>query len=102
MMGTFLWTKYLRCPADFPMRDETKSELQEDRMLLFPLHTLVDEMGFAKGKTLVNGEMVQKQIQNEEGWNTVLVRRSKSASRGKSSRRRDGKSYENVVRGNVT
>lgn len=44
--------------------------------------------------------MVHEQIEDEDGWNTVPVRRSKSASRGRSSRRRDGRSYENVVRGN--
>lgn len=46
--------------------------------------------------------MVQEQIEDEEGWSIVPVRRGKSASRGSSSGRRDGRSYENVVCGNRT
>lgn len=66
-------------------------------MLLFLQPTLVDELGFAKGETSVRGKIFQEQIEHEEGWNSVSIRRSKSASRGRSSGRRDGRSYENVV-----
>ncbi|KAM0962958.1 hypothetical protein FF2_021909 [Malus domestica] len=50
----------------------------------------------------MRGEMVQEQMEDEDGWNTVPVRKSKSDSKGKSSGRRDSRIYENVVRGNRT
>ncbi|KAM1281370.1 hypothetical protein ACFX15_021544 [Malus domestica] len=64
--------------------------------------TLVDEVGSVKGETTMRGEMVQEQMEDEDGWNTVPVRKSKSDSKGKNSGRRDSRIYENVVRGNRT
>ncbi|KAM1315722.1 hypothetical protein ACFX13_019605 [Malus domestica] len=71
-------------------------------MLLFPQPTFVDEFGSGEGETPVRCENVQEHNEEEKGWNTVFLRRSRSASRERGSTHRNGKSFENVVRGNRT
>ncbi|KAB2597195.1 hypothetical protein D8674_000115 [Pyrus ussuriensis x Pyrus communis] len=90
------------CSANFPVSDETKSELHDGVMFLFPQPTLLDEFGFADRETPIRGENVQEHNEEEEDRNIIPVRRSRSANKGRGSARRDGKSYENVVRGNKT
>ncbi|KAM1181480.1 hypothetical protein EV1_000075 [Malus domestica] len=91
----------LVCPADFPMSDETKSELHDGVMLLFPQPNLLDEFGSTDRETPIRGENVQEHNEEEEDWNIVSVRRSRNVNRGRSSAHSDGKSYENVVRGQM-
>ncbi|TQD95396.1 hypothetical protein C1H46_018991 [Malus baccata] len=43
----------LVCPANFPVSDETKSELHEGVMFLFPQPTLVDKIGSDEDETMV-------------------------------------------------
>ncbi|KAM1063554.1 hypothetical protein ACFX10_027650 [Malus domestica] len=88
------------CPTDFPISEETKEELHDGVMLLFPQHILVDEFSFAEGKVHAHGDSTQEQLKEEKGWTPVLVMRGRSANRGRSLASGDGRSYDNVVRGN--
>ncbi|KAM1074535.1 hypothetical protein ACFX11_019717 [Malus domestica] len=90
------------CPADFPISEETKNELQDGVMLLFPQPTLVDEFSSADGDVQVRGDNFQEQYIEDDGWTQVLVKWTRNNSRGRGSARRDGISYDNVVRGNRT
>lgn len=92
----------LVCPVDFPVSEETKKELHDGVMLLFPLPTLVDEFSSVEGVAHSHGDNTQEHFEEDEGWITVLVRRGRSANRGRGSARRDKRSYDNVVRGNRT
>ncbi|KAM1794257.1 hypothetical protein ACFX11_034752 [Malus domestica] len=50
LMDRIVKDETLVCLANFPVSDETKSELHEGVMLLFPQPTLVDEIGFDEVK----------------------------------------------------
>ncbi|KAB2617253.1 hypothetical protein D8674_013122 [Pyrus ussuriensis x Pyrus communis] len=61
--------------------------------------TLVDEFSSADGDVQVRGDNVQEQHMEDEGWTQVPVRWTKNNSRGRGFARRDGRSYDNVVKG---
>lgn len=102
LVDRLLKDEMLVCPTDFPMSDETKSELHDGVMLLFPQPTLLYEFGTVDRETPFRVENVQEHNKEEEDWNTFPVRRSRTANRGRGSAHRDCKSYETFVRGNKT
>lgn len=56
----------LVCLADFPISEETKKELHDGVMLLFPQPTLVDEFSSAKGGVHAHGDSTQEQLKEEK------------------------------------
>ncbi|KAB2626097.1 hypothetical protein D8674_017757 [Pyrus ussuriensis x Pyrus communis] len=77
-------------PADFPISEGTKKDLHDGVMLLFPQPTLLDEFSSVKGDIHARGDNTQEHLKEDEGCTPVLVRRPKSANRGRGSARRDG------------
>lgn len=72
-------------------------------MMFFPHPLLVDKVVTREGDNPDLGDHSQDHVMNEsEGWSTVLLRKNMSASRNIGGIRRDGKTYDNVVRGNKT
>ncbi|KAM1242776.1 hypothetical protein ACFX2G_035093 [Malus domestica] len=53
LMDRIVKDEPLVCPANFPVSDETMSELHEGVMFLFPQPTLVDEIGSDEDETMV-------------------------------------------------
>lgn len=72
----------LICPADFPVSEETKNELQDGVMLLFPQPTLVDEFSSAEGDVQARGDNTQEHHMEDEGWTVVPVRWARNNNKG--------------------
>ncbi|TQD84812.1 hypothetical protein C1H46_029660 [Malus baccata] len=103
LVAPSLWKMVLLgfLPTSTPtLIEETKGELHDGVMLLFPQHILVDEFSFAEGKVHARGDSTQEQLKEKKGWTPVLLMRGRSANRGRSLASGDGRSYDNVVRGN--
>ncbi|KAB2625369.1 hypothetical protein D8674_017029 [Pyrus ussuriensis x Pyrus communis] len=70
------------CPTDFDNNEcLLVDRIFEDKPLVCPANFLVSP---DDGETKMRDEMVQEQMEDEDGWNIMPVKMSKSASRGSS------------------
>lgn len=91
------------CLTEVPISDETRNELHEGVMMFFLQPVLVDEVVSKEGDNPDLGDHSQDHDMDEsEGWSTVVSRKNRSAIRNIGGVRRDGRTYDNVVNGNKT
>lgn len=72
-------------------------------MLVFPQPVVGEEVNTKDEEELELRDQARSPDENvSEAWTTVAFRKSRYTGRGRSGARRDGRSYDNVVRGNKT
>lgn len=73
LVDRILEDEMLVCPSDFPVSDETKSELHDGVILLFPQPSLLDKFGSADRETLIRGENVQEHMRRKKTETQFLL-----------------------------
>lgn len=93
----------LVCPSEIAISEEARRKLHDGVMLFFSQPALVDDFVSREGEIPEVGEQERAQaMKDNEGWTTVVPRRSMNANRCIGSARRDARSYDNIVKRNKT
>ncbi|KAM1149794.1 hypothetical protein ACFX15_029470 [Malus domestica] len=93
----------LVCPSEIAISEEARRKLHDGGMLFFSQPALVDNFVPGEGEIPEVGEQERAQaVKDNEGWTTMVPRRSLNANICKGSARRDERSYDNIVKINKT